>query len=245
MRCADPYLATRMAHLLRLRGDGRYLDLACGTGNYTISLAARGGKWTGLDIALTMIEQARAKSDQVHWEVGRAEEMRAADGTYDGVLCTLALHHFSDLNAAFHEVRRVIREGRFVMFTSSPEQMRGYWLNAYFPTAMARSIAKMPAVEAVESACKRSGFRRVDLELYVVQSDLRDGFLFCSKHRPDLYLSEQARVGMSTFRVLADADEIRTGCERLADDLRTGQFAEVLARYEHMLGDYVFVSAST
>jgi ubiquinone/menaquinone biosynthesis C-methylase UbiE len=245
MRQADPYLATRMAHLLGLREDGHYLDLACGTGNYTVSLAARAGHWTGVDAAITMIEQARTKSDRVSWTLGDVECIRVPDGAYDGVLCSLVLHHLRDLNVAFREVRRVMREGRFVMFTSSPEQMRGYWLNAYFPTAMARSIAQMPEIGAVEAACLRAGFRHVSREPYFVQPDLQDGFLFHGKHRPEVYLSEQGRAGISTFRVLADADEIRTGCEQLAEDLRTGRFAEVFERYERELGDYIFLVATT
>jgi ubiquinone/menaquinone biosynthesis C-methylase UbiE len=244
-RRADPYLATRMAHLLQLRNRGQYLDLACGTGNYTVSLAARGGEWTGMDLAPTMIERAREKSDRIRWEWGRAEDIQVADGTYDGVLCSLALHHFSDLDLAFREVRRVLRKGRFVMFTSSPEQMRGYWLNAYFPDAMARSIAQMPTIEAVTAACLRAGFLGIKCEPYVVQPDLQDGFLFHGKHHPRRYLSERSRAGISMFRVLADGDEVRTGCARLADDLRTGRFADVLTDYEHELGDYMFVSVVT
>jgi SAM-dependent methyltransferase len=244
-RRADPYLATRMAHLLGLRGQGRYLDLACGTGNYTASLATRGGQWTGIDAAITMIEQARTKSDRVRWEVGNAEGICAADGTYDGVLCSLALHHLRDLDTAFREVHRVMREGLFVMFTSSPQQMLGYWLNAYFPIAMARSIAQMPEIDTVEAACRRAGFRRVDREPYYVQPDLHDGFLFHGKHRPEVYLREESRAGISTFRVLADADEVRTGCGQLADDLRSGRFAEVYARHDGELGDYMFLTVAT
>lgn len=244
-RRADPYLTTRMAHLLGLRQLGRYLDVGCGTGSYTLALAARGGLWTGVDHAITMIEQARAKSDRVCWKLGSAEGIPAADATLDGALCSLALHHFRDLDVAFRELRRVIADGPFVMFTSTPEQMRGYWLNVYFPVAMARSIAQMPELDAVEAACLRAGFSRVDHERYFVQPDLRDGFLFYGKHRPDVYLSEERRAGISTFRVLADADEIRTGCEHLAEDLRSGRFANVLACHESELGDYVFITAKT
>jgi SAM-dependent methyltransferase len=234
-----------MAHLLGLRRNGRYLDLACGTGNYTVSLATRGGLWTGVDAAVTMIEQAQAKSSAVHWELGEAQRIAAADGTYDGVLCSLALHHLHDLDGAIREVRRVLRGGRFVMFTSNPEQMRRYWLNAYFPVAMARSIEQMPDTGTVEEACLRTGFRQVTFEPYFVQPDLQDGFLYFAKHRPELYLTEQGRGGSSTFRILADPEEIRTGCEMLASDLRTGRFSEVFARYDSELGDYLFLVAAT
>ena len=244
-RRADPYLATRMAHLLELRSGKRYLDLACGTGNYTASLASRAGRWTGLDASTVMVEQARAKSPAVNWVCGSAEELTDADATYDGVLCSLALHHLKDLDSAFREVRRVIGRGHFVIFTSTPEQMRGYWLNEYFPKAMERSVAQMPSQEVVRDACLRAGFSRVYSETYFVQPDLQDGFLYVGKHRPEIYLSERVRAGSSTFRTLAEPEEVRIGCERLAGELASRAFHKVFDRFENERGDYLFVRAST
>src|SRR5258706_9988798 len=88
-RRADPYLATRMAHLLEVQAGGHYVDLACGTGNYTIALACRGGSWTGIDASAAMIEQARRKTSRIHWQCGTAESL-AIHGPYDSVLCSLA-----------------------------------------------------------------------------------------------------------------------------------------------------------
>ena len=44
-RRADPYIAGRLAHHLALSKGGTYLDLACGSGNYTNALSARAGRW--------------------------------------------------------------------------------------------------------------------------------------------------------------------------------------------------------
>ena len=244
-RRADPYLATRMADLLELKAHGRYLDLACGTGNYTLSLASRAGTWTGVDASATMIAQAREKAPQVNWQCAPAEQLSAADASYDGVLCSLALHHLSDLSAACREVRRVLSRGTFVILTSSPEQMRRYWLNAYFPTTMARSISQMPELSAVTKACLQAGFRSIEREPYFVRPDLADGFLYVGKHRPEIYLSEKVRAGSSTFRTLADPEEVRTGCARLAEDLSSGRFRDVFAEHENDLGDYLFLRVST
>lgn len=242
-RRADPYLAGRTSHLLRQSPEGRYLDLACGTGNYTVALARAGGAWTGVDPSAAMIEQARAKSEWVEWCRAPAEALTLPDAAMDGVTCILGVHHFADLDAAFHEVRRVLGSGQFVIFTSSPEQMQRYWLCEYFPTAMERSIAQMPSFEAVERACLRAGFARVERETYRVRSDLADGFLYVGKHRPELYLSDEARAGSSTFTLLAEPDEVRAGCERLEADLRSGRFPVVRRRYDDELGDYGFVCA--
>ncbi len=61
-RRADPYIAERLAHHLLLQNIGIYLDVACGTGNYTRVLAGRGRNWIGIDVSSRMIGLARAKT---------------------------------------------------------------------------------------------------------------------------------------------------------------------------------------
>ena len=64
-RRPDPIIAGRLGHHLALETDGNYLDIACGTGNYTFTLAAVGGSWTGIELSAKMIAEARGKSSQV------------------------------------------------------------------------------------------------------------------------------------------------------------------------------------
>jgi ubiquinone/menaquinone biosynthesis C-methylase UbiE len=71
-RRADPYIAQRLAYHLILERPGNYLDIACGTGNYTSTIAAMGINMTGADQSANMIEQARAKEGPVRWQVADA-----------------------------------------------------------------------------------------------------------------------------------------------------------------------------
>jgi ubiquinone/menaquinone biosynthesis C-methylase UbiE len=82
------------------------------------------------------------------------EALPFQDDIFSGVMCTLAIHHFQALRPAFQEAFRVLATGRFVLFTGTAEQMHGYWLNAYFPTAMARSIAQMPSLPEIGHALR-------------------------------------------------------------------------------------------
>ncbi len=244
-RRADPYLAARLrAHLAPVPG-GHYLDLACGSGNYTAALAATGVRLTGVDQSARMIAAATPKSAEVAWHVADANRLPFADGEFAGALCTLAIHHFPDPAAAFREVARVVPRGRFVLLTSDPEQMRGYWLNAYFPDALARAIAQMPPLPTVTAALAAAGFRVVAKEPYAVAPDLQDFFLYSGKHRPAMYLDPAVRAGISTFSMLAEPAEVEAGCARLAADLATGRIAEVVASYLHDGGDYVFLVAAS
>lgn len=132
-RRADPQIAAALRQHLGVHAAGRYLDIGCGTGNYTRALAACGGDWTGVDVSQRMLDQARASNSGVRWLVADAGELPFADGCFDGAIATLVIHHLAALQGPLGEARRVLRSGRLVIFTAFPEQMRSYWLSHYFP----------------------------------------------------------------------------------------------------------------
>ena len=142
-RKAHPQIAQRVISLLSGSNSGKYLDLACGTGNYTIALRNLGLMIGGIDQSELMISTAKGKVPGMEWHVGEAEALPFAAGSFQGVTCILAIHHFRNVQKAFFEVHRVIDKGRFVVFTAYPEQMMGYWLNEYFPRPMQRGMQQM------------------------------------------------------------------------------------------------------
>jgi ubiquinone/menaquinone biosynthesis C-methylase UbiE len=240
-RRADPSIVERVIYHLNPDPSRTYLDMACGTGNYTVAVAQTGIRMHGIDQSSRMIATARDKSRAVTWHIGNVEALPFPDGVFSGVMCTLAIHHFEALRPAFQEAFRVLVQGRFVLFTSTAEQMRGYWLNAYFPTAMARSIVQMPGLQAIVQALRQSGFASIRTEPYEVQTDLQDFFLYSGKHRPEMYLDPRVRTGISTFAALADASEVEGGCRELSQDIESGRIADVIASYRHAQGDYLIV----
>ncbi|MCB9858417.1 MAG: class I SAM-dependent methyltransferase [Phycisphaerales bacterium] len=244
-RRADPYIASRLLSLLAPTEVGRYADVACGSGNYTIALAGAGLSMTGIDQSKRMLDVARAKSFDVEWCRANAEALPMPDGAFDGAVCTLAIHHFRNLDIAFAEIRRILHRGRLVLLTASRRQMRNYWLNAYFPDAMMRSIEQMPDLPRVEQAMRNAGFADVRTEGYSVREDLQDCFLYSGKLHPAMYLDPQVRAGISTFSLLADPEEVESGCKRLALDIASGEFVTVSNRFTAEVDDYTFVIADT
>jgi ubiquinone/menaquinone biosynthesis C-methylase UbiE len=61
-RRADPFLVTRLIDHLQPEPAGTYLDIACGTGNYTVAVAQTGMRVHGIDQSSRMIVAARQKS---------------------------------------------------------------------------------------------------------------------------------------------------------------------------------------
>lgn len=242
-RRADPAIAQTLARELALTPSGTYLDLACGTGNYTVALSGLGGSWSAIDVSEVMLAQARPKSSTVAWTQSRADALPFPDAVFHGAICTLAIHHFPDLETSFAEVRRTLRSGPFVIFTGLAEQMRHYWLCHYFPETMARSIEKMPSESQIRAALSRSGFKSVTVTPFFVTNELQDLFLYSGKHRPDLYLDPGVRANISSFANLAPSAELQNGLARLTADLHSGAFTSVKAHYATEVGDYAYIAA--
>jgi len=245
-RRADPYLTQRLLHHLNPQREGRYLDIACGSGNYTIALSEHGVDICGVDASNTMIATARKKNATLNWHVADVTDLPYNNRSFNGAICTLATHHFEDLAQAFREIRRVLTAtSRLVIFTATPDQMARYWLNRYFPQMMVRSMDQMPTLEVTTDALARANFEIVTTEPYAIQPDLQDFFLYSGKHKPAMYHDAHVRAGISSFRLLIDDDELDEGCAQLRRDIETGTIKDVYERYENDDGDYLFISAET
>ncbi|HEY6394063.1 MAG TPA: methyltransferase domain-containing protein [Candidatus Binataceae bacterium] len=243
-RCADPYLLSRLIHHLRPSRGFHFLDLGCGTGNYTIAMRAAGADIIGADFSQVMLSRARQKNPALPWYNARAEALPFGSNVFSGATCTFVHHHLQDTAAAFSEVFRVLKpKARFVLLNATVEQLEGYWLHEYFPRAMAQAIEPYRRFEAV-GVLGAVGFKIECLEPYEIAPDLKDWFLYCGKNRPDRYLDPQVRSGISTFAAAKDQEEIACGCERLANDISSGRVADVIRSYERNKGDYMFTVAS-
>ena len=243
-RRADPYLLSRILFHLNPQSRGSYLDVGCGTGNYTIPLASYGFEFTGIDPSAQMLNEAKRKSSTIQWLSGTAEDLPFGDQSFDGAIATLTIHHWTDREQGLREVSRVLKPGsRFVIFTSSPEQMNGYWLHHYFPHVMQRATVFMPSATGIVTALQSSGFDNVITEKYFVKDDLQDLFLQSGKNRPEIYFDENIQKGISTFASMASKDEIEGGLQKLRYDLDHNLFAGVQQRYESDHGDYMFIVA--
>ncbi|MBX7228965.1 MAG: class I SAM-dependent methyltransferase [Burkholderiaceae bacterium] len=242
-RRADPTIARTLAGLVEVQKGRRFLDLACGTGNYTTALASIGGEWHGCDISDVMINQARSKSPAIDWKLSKADSLPYQSKYFDGAMCTLAIHHFPDLLKPFQEVHRVLDQGVFALFTAFPEQMEGYWLCHYFPEMMKSSIVQMPAQTLVTAALESAGFEIEKIEPFYITNELQDLFLYSGKDRPNQYLDSAVRANISSFASRCSVEELSAGLERLSRDIESGEFSKVAASYQSTHGDYAYVVA--
>ncbi len=243
-RRADPVIVEQLKDLLGVQRDKRYLDVACGTGNYTAEISRAGGIWHAFDQSKRMLHEARPKSNLVEWDQFDVEHLGYESEQFDGAMCSLAIHHFPSLTRAFSEVARVLRSrARLVVFTAIPEQMRSYWLCHYFPVMMEKSCEQMPAFEDIEGSLLKGGLTLDVKRPFFISRELQDSFLYSGKQRPEMYLSEKVRNGISSFRNFCTRAELRRGLGELQADIASGAISEIIDGCRNPLGDYLFVRA--
>jgi len=100
--------------------DGKsVLEVACGTGRFTVMLADRGADVVGLDISGPMLQQGREKArsagltGSVEFMRGDAARLPFPDDHFDAVVA-MRFFHLADTPAAFlAEMRRVSKEQVF------------------------------------------------------------------------------------------------------------------------------------
>jgi ubiquinone/menaquinone biosynthesis C-methylase UbiE len=242
-RRADPYIAERLFKLLEPQKDQLFLDIGCGTGNYTIALANKGLNFIGVEPSVEMLDVARSRSSNITWLTGTAEQIPVEDNTFAGVIATLTIHHWAAINKAFAEIHRVLKkDGNLVLFTALPEQMEAYWLNYYFPKMIADGGKQLPPYHTIENAASATGLKITKTEKYFIQPGLQDQFLYSGKHNPTLYLDENIRKGISSFSAFANLEEVEKGLVKLADDIRTNTFPAIKEQYNNEMGDYLFIT---
>lgn len=99
--------------------DRKILEIACGTGRFTVMLAERGADIMGLDISAPMLRQGREKakqaevSDHLEFMRGDAGRLPFPEDHFDAVFA-MRFFHLADTPAAYlAEMARVSREQVF------------------------------------------------------------------------------------------------------------------------------------
>jgi SAM-dependent methyltransferase len=101
----------------------RALDLAAGTGNVALAIAASGASPEACDLTPELVAAGRARCDalgewEIPWIVADAEQLPFGDGRFDAVLSVFGLVFAPQPQVAIAEAFRVTRSGGTVGLTS-------------------------------------------------------------------------------------------------------------------------------
>lgn len=133
-------------------GD-RVLDVGCGTGSLTFTIAetTKASTVVGIDPSVGYVEYARAQNSHPHvvFEIGDAQKLPYDNGSFDCCVSSLMIQFVLDAHTAAREMRRVTRKGGSVA-TCVWDNSGGMELSERF----------WDAAVAVDPGAKRTGDRR-------------------------------------------------------------------------------------
>lgn len=109
----------RLIELVQPQPTWEVLDVATGAGHTALALAPHVQHVVGSDLTPQMISQARALADErgignATFELGDVEKLPFRPGSFDLVVCRIALHHFPQPERALAEMVRVCRRDGLV-----------------------------------------------------------------------------------------------------------------------------------
>ncbi|HEY5261508.1 MAG TPA: methyltransferase domain-containing protein [Solirubrobacteraceae bacterium] len=154
--------------------------------------------------------------------IGHAESLPLASGSVDAAMALLTLHQWADWRVGVQELRRVARK-RVVILTYDRSYTERFWLlRDYLPKLGQLMCARLPEIE---QQCAAAG-EEVRIDPVPVPHDCVDGCSIAAYwRRPSAYLDEDLRSGIPSFQ-LRGAERLLGGLDRLAEDLRSGNWAE-------------------
>ena len=202
------WLAAIESHVPR-GGIEQLVDLGCGTGRFTGTLAGLyGAKAIGIDPSTKMLAAARAKPwpEGVRFERGAAEAVPLADACCDLVFMSMVFHHIGDRDAAARECRRLCRApGYLAIRQPSREQIGAYPYLPYFPGVEAIARARLPTRRTVHDTFTKAGF--TPIARIAVAHQLATswaGYVEKLSHRADSFLAsipdDEFSAGLAQMR---------------------------------------------
>lgn len=168
------------------------LDIGAGTGNYSYELAEVGYKVIALEPSDTMRNQGKQHRN-LKWIDGIAENIPLEDQTVNGIICTLASHHFRNPSLCYQEMNRVLKQnnGKIVIFTLDPRLCpKDLLILDYFGPVVEESYKVHPSINELSQLIEEQVRRPVNIRLFPLPYDLVDQFFFAGWRRPELYLDK-------------------------------------------------------
>ncbi len=208
-RRTEPRIAAQIWAAL---GDARtVLNVGAGTGSYEPP------DRQVLAVEPSALMRSQRPPDAAPCVAGSAESLPFDDQSFDAAMAVCTLHHWQDPIAGLREMRRVAR--RLVVFgfdTSDPSQ---FWLTRdYLP-----EFAALRACKVLASLTDIADGIDARLEPVAIPWDCADGFFEAHWRRPEAYLGEGVRRGVSVWTSVGPDAEQRT-VESLRADLASGRW---------------------
>lgn len=218
-RQADERIVALLIEYLGLSHGATVADIGAGTGNYSVALAEAGFRVFAVEPSSIMLRHARSHP-LVEWREGCAENIPLPDASVGGVVSTLAVCHFSDVEKAILEMARITNTGPVVIFTFDRSFGRDTWMYEYFPFFW-DTFNQYPRPDRLARMLTIATGKETDIIPFPLPPDLMDNFAAAAWQNPECYLEKRYRENISSFQK-ASPGAVNQGIDRLAEDLASG-----------------------
>ncbi len=209
-RRTEPRIAAQVWAAL---GDARtVLNVGAGTGSYE----PPDREVTAVEPSAVM--RAQRPAGAAPCVAATAESLPFEDQSFDAAMAVATVHHWRDPIAGLREMQRVAR--RVVVFTCDTTDRgwrRRFWLTRdYLPEVAASRVGLATGLARAIGARMRP---------VLIPWDCADGFFEAYWRRPEAYLDERVRRGMSVWAGVGPEAEQRA-VRNLRDHLASGRWAD-------------------
>ncbi|WLR42274.1 class I SAM-dependent methyltransferase [Bacillus carboniphilus] len=244
-RKADSRITEAIIQELNIHPSATILDIGSGTGNYSYELAKVGYQVIAMEPSEIMRRQGKQHRN-ITWKEGVAEKIPLEDHSVDGIICTLASHHFQDLPLCFREMKRVLKEnGKIVIFTLDPRLCdEDCWLFEYFAPILENAYIFHPPVKDLATLIEQQVMRPVKIKAFPLPHDLVDQFFFAGWRNPKIYLDTNFQKGTSPL-AKGKKEVVQDCLNKLNIDLENGswekKYGNILSLNEYECGHFFLV----
>lgn len=228
-RRADVRLTDFLETELDLNPTSVIADIGAGTGNYSAQFIDRGYSVYSVEPEFAMIENSIFK--ELNFICSPAEKINLPDASVDAVIAINCVHHFSDPLVAFHEVSRIMKGGKFAIFTFDPIVSSRLWMYEYWPDLVRYEFENYMHIEELVLMLKEIFRTNPSVHIFEIPADFQDRFSAALWKNPDEFLAHRAIKAMSLFNSLNDA-QLANGYQRLQNDVMSGVWQK---KYSHLL----------
>jgi len=195
---------------------------ALGDAQTVLNVGAGSGSYEPADRAVTAVEpsavmRAQRPAGAAPCVAATAQRLPFADQSFDAAMALATVDHWPDPIAGLRELRRVAR--RVVVFTHDASDPDRFWLTRDYLPEHARLWAGRP------SLAELAGAIAAQTEPVPIPWDCADGFYEAYWRRPEAYLDDQVRRGMSIWARVGPHAEQRA-IRNLRADLASGRWEQ-------------------
>ncbi|OFW64361.1 MAG: hypothetical protein A2Y74_02560 [Actinobacteria bacterium RBG_13_63_9] len=219
-RAAEPSIVRELVRLLGVPRGSTIADVGAGTGNYSNALAGLGYTIQAIEPSGMMLTQV-TRAPGVHWLAGIAEALPLPGASVEGIVCTLALHHFDSVARAASEFRRVCPSGPMVLLTIDPRLGEPFCFAEFFPAIYRRLFTTFPPIDDVCAELTKHSGCASEISEWPLPQKAVDLTMHSGWNSPEIYLDQGHRQNMSGF-ALASNDEVEPGLMALEAALGSG-----------------------